>query len=335
MKKAILLFFCCSAIFLNSISAETGSKIAETHYFEFHSNYMLNLHHFLMQKGFKYKLASSEQEKTFDALFGTDASVSASETEKQNILKAVVFYANNQANRNMLFDPEMTELKYALEEMNSVDDLSASKIPAEVQTALKQADVYFQKNDWLAQDKRNRTFLLDKIETIRKIEEQTIAKCERVYQYKWNGKKFRIDLVDYATFFGAYTTTEPFVNAVISSSDKRHEGSQGIEVNFHEVSHAMSDGLFGAQMHFCDSMHLQMDHNVWHTLLFYTTGKIVQQQLASLGQEHELYLLKNKLAELNPNVRKVVDAVLKNGPALLDGKKNTQETVLAVLEESR
>jgi len=82
-------------------------------------------------------------------------------------------------------------------------------------------------------------------------------------------------------------------------------------------------------------MHLQMDHNVWHTLLFYTTGKIVQQQLASLGQEHELYLLKNKLAELNPNVRKVVDAVLKNGPALLDGKKNTQETVLAVLEESR
>ena len=128
MKKAILLFFCSSAIFLNSISAETGSKIAETHYFEFHSNYMLNLHHFLMQKGFKYKLASSEQEKTFDALFGTDASVSASETEKQNILKAVVFYANNQANRNMLFDPEMTELKYALEEMNSVDDLSASKI---------------------------------------------------------------------------------------------------------------------------------------------------------------------------------------------------------------
>ncbi|MBK9524553.1 MAG: hypothetical protein IPO39_07290 [Bacteroidetes bacterium] len=45
--------------------------------------------------------------------------------------------------------------------------------------------------------------------------------------------------------------------------------------------------------------------------------------------------MKNKLAELNPNVRKVVDAVLKNGPALLDGKKNTQETVLAVLEESR
>ncbi|MEP7265212.1 MAG: hypothetical protein ABI772_11975 [Bacteroidota bacterium] len=327
MKKTIcyLLLFCFSLITTGSFASAPD---AETNYFEFRSSYLLNLHHYLIKEGIRYNKTDSSN-RSFESFFIHQGEVNSS--SKSGIMSAVKYYGDSVVKKNMLFDPELNSLKYTLLTVEAVYEIPGNSISPLWLKALKSADAYYKDQEWKNTNAKNLLFINSHVEQVKKIEKEVIGRCEDVYQYKFTGKKFRIEIVDYATFFGAYTTNDPFVCSVISSTDKRHDAEQGTEVIFHEVSHSMIDSLFKMQQDLCKATSLRVDHNVWHTILFYSTGTIVKDALAGIGVKHELYIYRNDLGGLSPDFRNLIDKVSAQWPLYMNRKIPMEDVLKKIL----
>ncbi len=332
MKKLMITSFGCMLCILafSQSSQPINSKIGETKYIEFHSNYFINLHHFLLKKSIRYSFYKNTNQKNFDTLFA-DIKKPVDEKIKSNIMSVITYYSDSMAKKDMLFDEQLTNLKYSLEQANSVNDLK-QKVSKLTIDAIEKADGFYKKYYWEEQNNNNRQFISKQIETIKAIESDIMEQSRKFYHYAFSTKKFRVDLTDYATFFAAYTTTEPYVNAVISSTDKRHQGTQGVEVIFHEISHAMIDSVFMAQQKLCTTKNKSFDHNVWHSILFYSTGTFVKNALEKVGQKHELYLYKNNLGSFNSKIKKTIDLISEHWQHYLDGKITMENALDYILE---
>jgi hypothetical protein len=336
MKKIFLTISISFATFISYSQSviQVTDQIASTRYIEFYSNYLVNLHHFIFNKAMHYSFYRNENQKQFDTLFA-EIKTQVDETTKKEVMIAVKFYADSLSTKNMLFDEELTNFKISLQQSQTFDQLKINAKSPQIVTAIQNSDAFYKKYYWSEQDKKNRDFVLSKVKTIKGIESDVMTNFSKYYQYNFNGKKFRIDLTDYATFFSAYTTTEPYVSATISSTTKKHQGTQGIEVIFHEISHAMIDSVFMMQQKICTNRNLAFDHNVWHSILFYSTGMFVKTALAKVGVNHELYLLKNKITDFNPEVKKTMNTITDYWQQYLDGKLSMQSAMEHILVQNK
>jgi hypothetical protein len=99
-----------------------------------------------------------------------------------------------------------------------------------------------------------------------------------VYQRPWPSQRVRVDVVEYAGPFGAYTTIDP-IHVTISSHDPRNRGVYGFEVLFHESSHVLAGAVTAAIAREFRSRDKPIPRAFWHALLFYTTGEIVRRDI--------------------------------------------------------
>lgn len=303
---------------------------AQTRYFEFHSSYLVNLHHCLFDKGVQWSRGQDEPARSFEALF-PGVRLSVDSAQRSAVLESIRFYGESLAQRNLLFDSELTAVKYALQAATDPDDVQARVASQELVAALRGADAFYREHLWPAHDAQNREFVEQRISTIRAIEERVVGDCSKAYQYEFDHRRYRIDLTDYATFFGAYTTNEPYVSATISSRNAMHAGTQGIEVVFHEVSHAMMDRLIGTQAALATELGKPLDHNVWHTILFVTTGNFVREALAERGIEHEIYIEEQALGSRVPGLRGIIDEIAAQWTPYLRGQTTMEQALREIL----
>ena len=88
-----------------------------------------------------------------------------------------------------------------------------------------------------------------------------------------------MDVVWYGGPFGAYTSLNP-VHVTISSHDARNQGMYGFEVLFHESSHALAGSVNEAIAREFRERDKPIPRDLWHALVFYTTGELVRRDLA-------------------------------------------------------
>jgi hypothetical protein len=107
-----------------------------------------------------------------------------------------------------------------------------------------------------------------------KLSEQLTA----VYHAEWPQEPIYVDVVSYAGPFGAYMSLEP-AHISISSTDGRNQGLAGFEVLFHEASHALARAVQDGIARDCRARNIPIPRDLWHALLFYTTGELVKRAL--------------------------------------------------------
>ena len=66
----------------------------------------------------------------------------------------------------------------------------------------------------------------------------------------------------------------------IASHDSRNQGLAAFEMLFHEASHTLADGLNEAIARHCRDLGKPIPRDLWHALLFYTTGELVRREVA-------------------------------------------------------
>ena len=69
-------------------------------------------------------------------------------------------------------------------------------------------------------------------------------------------------------------------HVTISSHDARNQGIYGFEVLFHESSHALAGAVTEAIAREFRDRDKPIPRDLWHALLFYTTGEMVRRDLA-------------------------------------------------------
>ena len=241
--------------------------------FEFHSAFLMNLHHFLVD--------AARHPGRIDAV---KWSVPPTTEEMAAMHEAVAFYATTFGQRDLLFDDQLRDIKHALaladDARQQADGLG---LPTALAAILDRAAPVYARCLWASHDRVNR----DWIARVQALEDrygaQIQPRLERIF-----GSRFpttiRDDIVvTTGTFTGAYTDAPP-PQSVLPSGWDEYGGLASLEMIWHEASHAgPSDGLESLIEADGKAMGRPLPENLWHAALFEAVGTTVSDVLAQDG----------------------------------------------------
>src|SRR2546427_2036025 len=259
--------------------------------FELHSGFWVNLHHTLYHEA-RQRAAASAPDNTSKASgpslkIAPEAKPALTASEQKSWDEAITYYAANYTGKDLLFSTELIQLKDQLGDFEDCDELSGRKrkfcdagMPAKLTQVLESAASIYRAHLWPQHDRANRRWILRVAPLVR---EQGVGLSERladIYQTRWPREKIRVDVSAYANWAGAYTTVDP-LRVTISSLDSRNQGPEALEVLFHEASHGIAEPVQAAIIRECRQRDKAIPRDLWHALVFYTTGEVLRPVLAS------------------------------------------------------
>jgi hypothetical protein len=240
-----------------------------TLWFQFHSSFWPNLHHFLYQEA---RIRHRRPLPAVAAILSDTAALTPAEQAAWN--DAVTYYDTAFAQRQLGFDPTLIDVNYALADADSSPLVAHQRLPAPLVTALTTAAPIYRRYFWAHHDSANRAWIAATAGELAAHGDTLALALTRVYRVPFPGAPVRVEVVAYASWAGAYTTINPTL-ITISSQYERHRGSLGLEQLVHETSHAMMDSVdaaFGTRAHRGD---------VEHTIIFFTAGELVRREIPS------------------------------------------------------
>jgi hypothetical protein len=276
----LLLGFALLAAMPASAQPQIDSQYGPLPVFELHSGFWINLHHML------YLQARQSRD---DRGTPSGAGVATRRTASERLAweAAVSYYQANYADKDLLFNTELIQLKNQLGDFESCDELSGAKqkscdagLPPKLTKILEAAAPVYRAHEWPEHDRDNRNWIAGVAPLVR---EKGVGLSERlaeVYQARWPKEKIRVEVAAYANSAGAYTTLDP-LRVTISSTDPRNQGSAALEVLFHEASHGIAEPVQQAIIRECRQREKAIPRDLWHALLFYTTGEVIKSVLSA------------------------------------------------------
>jgi hypothetical protein len=139
---------------------------------------------------------------------------------------------------------------------------------------------------WAAQDGKNRRWI-DGLKPRLAADEQKIApRLEGLYQKRWNGLPIPVDVVETVDWSGANSILRDPAGGHLLISNS-YQGPAALEVVFHEASHLLmgrGDPVRQALDSAAKAADYRQPGNLWHVVLFYTTGEAVRRVLDDQGE---------------------------------------------------
>jgi hypothetical protein len=134
--------------------------------------------------------------------------------------------------------------------------------------------------------------------------------------------RIRVDVTSVAWEFGAYTVGEgDSAHAVIASTVAGTQGFGSLESLMHEPSHAVvgaDTGAIGADLSkVAQELGVKPRYNLWHAILFYTSGELTRRALARRGVTSDQPFI---LGMYDRGFRGFREALETHWQAYLDGK---------------
>ncbi|HEU4931795.1 MAG TPA: hypothetical protein VFT48_06925 [Pyrinomonadaceae bacterium] len=262
----------------------------------------------------------------------TPASLSGDDLTKWN--KAVETYRAFLGTRSPIFDAELIRLNAALSE-TSTSKLPAS-LPKAAATALEDAMSMYRIAQWEEDDRANRFWIAMAEPMLASAAEELAAAHEKAY-----GVPFPTDiLVDVSPFgweFGAYTVGEgKHAHVVVTSTEQGYQGFAALEMMMHEPSHAIVDGnsnaAIGADLARASrELKIRPYSNLWHAILFYTSGELTRRALAKRGVSNYQPVILGMYERGYRGYRKSLET---HWQAYLDGKISREAAIKQILIET-
>ncbi|MEE8522716.1 MAG: hypothetical protein V3T72_02195 [Thermoanaerobaculia bacterium] len=142
---------------------------------------------------------------------------------------------------------------------------------------------------WSAQEAQNRAWI-EALAPRLAAHEATIApRLAEHYRVKWHGLPIRIDAVETSPSLGASTIILSPAGGHVLISTSSLEGERAFETVFHEASHTLvapwrPDPVPKALADAAEEVGVALvPRDLWHVVLFYTTGQVVRQALEAAG----------------------------------------------------
>ena len=270
------------------ILAQTPASESPLPVFEMHSGFWINLHHFLylqarLTEGNPSSTDNSRGQAPPGEPLASLIDFPAQEIEAWH--EAVAYYAKDLAKRDLLLNGDMVIINDQLADMEDCPDLEGRTTPScksglrpELVHALELAAPVYRAHWWPEQDRANRAWIAEVTPLVKRLGVELSGQLADIYQQPWPQGRMRVDVVWYGGPYAAYTTTGP-THVTISSHDPRDRGVYGFEVLFHEASHALAGSVNQAISREFRQRDKPIPRELWHALLFYTTGELVRRDV--------------------------------------------------------
>lgn len=248
--------------------------------FEFHSNFWINLHHFL------YHLAQPPGPPPRSPVVAPAGALSAREHAVWD--SAVAYYRAHVIQHDVLFDSSMQPVKVALAGAEDDSVLPNGVVDAALTRVLDEAAPVYRRHWWATHDAMNRLWIAAVESLVARLGPRIARELSTAYATPWYPGAMRVDVSAHAgTRLVAYTTGTTHGHIVIASTDPCDQGYAALETLYHEASHTIVDdgvGPVGAGIvAAAKARHVPVPPELWHALMFATLGDLMQRDLAELG----------------------------------------------------
>jgi hypothetical protein len=257
-----------------------SAPVVTTPHFEFFSDFETNLNDALIVAGTKRK---DDREELFSGEPETaDCFSKLAPSARLGWDLAVDFYAEIVSPTSW-----MGRQQYSIRaELASFDEQPDTRVQSFLKTAegLRLAAAAAYKTcGWPAQDADNRRWIEEVMPSLAAHEATITDRLVEVYGAQWRGLPIRVDMVAAALPVGASTFHTP-PHIMISSSV---EDRDALEIVHHEASHTLmgrKDPVQVALSNAASALDVEVPRDLWHVVLFYTTGEVVSRTLEEAGQ---------------------------------------------------
>jgi hypothetical protein len=272
--------------------------------FEFKSGFWCNLHHFLIEQAVQTP-ASRSGPAEWDA--------------------AVDYYRAKVVSLDPLSE-ESAQINLRLSDQKSSASLDGTGLSVALVNALNSVADFYRKRWWPAQDQANRAWVAQLSPRLEKYGGVLRQRLAVAYATPWPPDPIHVHVVEYANSTGAYTTLDPTHTTVSSTSDA-NQGDSGLEIVFHEASHALISKIRTALSDEVRARNRLLVHrDFWHAILFYTTGETVHQCLDG----YTPYAVRHSLYERSwPGVPEILEGIWK---PYMDGKVDLETAIRRLVD---
>lgn len=224
---------------------------------------------------------------------------------------------------------EEPNVKNALEDEERLHTLHPSlSLSRELIMVLEECAPDYQKSIWPRDRTENARWIRGMRPLVGRYGSEIARDLASAYETAWPKQPIRVDVTEYANWAGAYTTVDP-TRIMVASADPRNQGTQGLEILFHEASHGLVDHLQRSISQECQKQHCYLPRrDLWHAVLFYTTGETVRRHVAG----HVTYAERNHLWEGNAWPM-YINALRKDWQDYLDGRAGFQAAISALVRD--
>ncbi len=246
--------------------------------------------------------------------------------------QAVEDYRAYVKRRVPIFDEELVRLNDALAGVQG-DKLPASLPPAAAKV-LEAAMPLYRAAQWEEDDRANRFWMALAVPLLASAGEELAEAHAKAYGVPFP-TKILVDVTSFGWRVGAYTVGEGgSAHCVIASTSKGTQGFSALETLMHEPSHAVVDsnsGAIGSDLkRAAAETGLKPPPDLWHAILFYTSGELTRRALARRGVEYQPYIV-GMYERAFQNFRRALET---HWQAYLDGKLTRDEAVRQILIET-
>uniref|UniRef100_UPI0032EFB408 hypothetical protein n=1 Tax=Ekhidna sp. TaxID=2608089 RepID=UPI0032EFB408 len=288
-----LYIFMVSVLIHNGILAQhSSSAVLTTHYYEFHSNIWVNLHHFAYEKARGIQRAKMKSDGFELARMEEDSLLEGLTQEERGKYDRLISYYKSQFN-DLDMRSDMSDLTVHLSNQGYHQLEPDSILNVNLASVLNDFLPIYLHKIWPLHDGANRELVMKYSKSIENAERMIIAAMERVSGDTWSSEKVRIDITAYASWAGAYSIISPRMNLFISTVDPVNNSTTFIETVFHESSHLLfsRNSPFRSEIYFTSQeMGIEFPNGLWHASLFYLCGIATRDYLRSEGIDHKLYM---------------------------------------------
>jgi hypothetical protein len=274
----LLVFALCQVLHAAPSLAQDESSAIPLPVFEFHSGFWLNLHHTLYRQARLQRSSAAGA----NAVATTSGMNNLSSADQRAWSSALAYYVKTYADKDLTVSLEMILINNQLGDFETCQDLSGLKkktcdagLPAQLTQTLESAAAVYRAHLWAEHDRANRRWIAAVAPLIRRNGLDLSHRLAEIYQTPWPRERIRVDVVSFASSTGAYTTLDP-LRVTVSATDARNQGAEALEVLFHEASHGIADTVEDAIFRECRQRDKPIPRDLWHALLFYTTGEVIR-----------------------------------------------------------
>ena len=239
----------------------------------------------------RYRLQSNpwvnlHQRLLHETRFKTSPPAALSGDDLSKWKKAAEDYGVFLGKRHPIFNNELIQLNAALSATTTAK-LPVS-IPKAASRVLEAAMPLYRAVQWEEDDRANRFWIAVAEPMLASAAEELADAHAKAYATPFP-KDILVDVSPLAWEFGAYTVGRgDSAHVVISSTDPGYRGFAALEMLMHEPSHAIvasdESGVIGADLkRAADALGVRPMSNLWHAILFYTSGELTRRSLAKRG----------------------------------------------------
>jgi hypothetical protein len=246
--------------------------------------------------------------------------------------KAVESYRIFIGDRHPIFDEGLIRLNAALSKTKTPKLGSIAKAAS---APLEAAMPLYRSVQWEEDDRVNRFWMAVAEPLLASAGEELAQAHTKAYGLPFP-TRILVDVSAFAWEFGAYTVGgRGSAHAVISSTDPGYQGFAALEALMHEPSHAIvapASGAIGSDLsRAAAELGVTPRPNLWHAILFYTSGELTRRWLVSHGvSDYRPYIL----GMYERGFRGFRQPLETHWQAYLDGKTSREAAVRQILIET-